>query len=270
MLINHCHVSPRGFGEEREDPEMGTVVALQRILKESGVEGAVLFAPFGWEGGRWEEIGGGLDRNEWLCRELRKHPNLFGFATVYPQDHDSPQQLRKAIENGLVGAKVHPPVMRIGLDSPAIESFWRTAEELQIPISIHTGVHGWSLRKYMPLLLDDIAQRHPQLPLIIEHLGGVAFFEQALAVLQNNENCYAGLTQVSGRAPAYHLSPEQIRLLLDTVGPHRIIYGLDYPWNRRNLDALLFDLNWVRGWDISESDKEAILGGNLKRLITRR
>ena len=48
MLINHCHVSPRGFGVERDDPEMGTLPALQRVLSEAGVDRAVVFAPFGW------------------------------------------------------------------------------------------------------------------------------------------------------------------------------------------------------------------------------
>lgn len=186
MLVNHCHVGPKGFGAQQGDPQMGTLPALQRILTQAGVDRAVVFAPFGWEGGDWEEIGGGLDRNEWLCRELRDHPNLLGFANVFPQDHDAPRQLQRAVEMGLVGAKVHPPVMRIRLDDPSLEPFWQTAEELRIPISVHTGAHGGHLRHYMPLLLDDVAQRHPHLPIIIEHLGGMAFFDQALAALRND------------------------------------------------------------------------------------
>ena len=267
MLINHCHVSPKGFGSEKDKPDMGTIAGLQRILDDVGVEGAVCFAPFGWEGGVWEEIGGGLDRNEWLCRELRRYPNLFGFATIYPQDHDAADQLKRAIEMGLVGAKVHPPVMRIRLDDPSIERFWQMAESLRIPISIHTGAHGWNLRHYMPILLDDIAQRHPNLRIIIEHIGGIAFFEQALAVLHNNRNCYAGLTQCSGRDPRYRLLPERLKLLLETVGADRIIYGLDYPWNSNNLEALKSDIDWIQSWGISEEEAQKILGGNLKRLI---
>jgi predicted TIM-barrel fold metal-dependent hydrolase len=269
MLINHCHVSPKGFGEEQDNPEMGTLPALQRILGEVGVDRAVVFAPFGWEGGDWEEIGGGLGRNEWLCRELESHPNLLGFANVYPQDHDAARQLKSAIESGLVGAKVHPPVMRIRLEDPDLEPFWQAAEELRIPISIHMGVHGWHLRYYMPILLDDIAQRHPELPIIIERVGGVAFFDQALAVLHNNKNCYAGLTQCSGRGATYFLAPERVKLLLETIGADRMVYGLDYPWNRGNAAALRNDIEWVRGWDIPDEDKEKILGGNLSRLVAK-
>ena len=270
MLINHCHVSARGFGSEADDPTMGTLATLQRVLAEAGVDKAVAFAPFGWEGGRWEEIGGGLGRNEWLVGQLEDHPNLLGFANVFPQDHDAPDQLRRAIESGLVGAKVHPPVMRIRLDDPALEPFWTTAEELRIPVSIHTGVHGSRLRTYMPILLDDVAQRHPNLPLLLEHIGGIAFFDQALAVLHNNKNCYVGFTQLSGRDPKYALSPERLRLLLDTVGADRLVYGFDYPWNPGgNLAALKHDLAWIGGWDIPEADKAKILGGNLERLTSK-
>jgi predicted TIM-barrel fold metal-dependent hydrolase len=276
VLINHCHVSLKGFGVERDKPDMGTIAALVRILQELEVSPggtaclqAVLFAPFGWEGGDWAQIGGGLDRNEWLVRELKNYPNLRGFANVYPQDHDAPRQLKMAIEMGLVGAKVHPPVMRIRLDDPALEPFWKTAEELRIPISIHTGAHGWNLRYYMPILIDDIAQRHPNLPMILEHVGGIAFFDQALAVLHNNKNCYAGLTQWSGRDPIYALG-ERRKILLETVGPDRIIYGFDYPWNQDNRAALANDLKWVQGWDIPAEAKEKILGGNLTALVTAR
>lgn len=269
MFVNHCHVGPKGFGEEKGNPDMGTIPLLVDILKDAGVEGAVLFAPFGWEGGSWEQVGGGLDRNAWLCQELKKHPHLRGFANVYPLDHDAPRQLQKAIQMGMVGAKVHPPVHRFRLDDPSGEPFWRAAEELRIPVSIHTGTHGWNLRYYAPMLLDDVAQAHPNLPILMEHIGGIAFFDQALAVLHNNKNCYVGLTQLSGRDPKYALSPERRKILLDTVGADRIVYGFDHPWNKDNRQAVKNDIAWIRGWDIPEADKEKILGGNLRRLTTR-
>ncbi len=269
FLINHCHVSVKGFGIQRERPEMGTLPALEKILADVGGGRAVCFAPFGFEGGPWDKIGGGLDRNLWLAQELRMRPCLLGFASVFPQDHDAPQQLRRAIAAGLVGAKLHPPVMRFRVDDPALEPFWQAAEDLRIPVSIHTGAHGWNLRNYMPLLLDEVAQRHRRLPIIIEHIGGEAFFDQALAVLHNNENCYAGLTQSSGRDPRYALEPARRDLLLKSVGAERIVYGLDYPWNVDNPAALKDDLAWVRSWAISAEDQQKILGGNLARLVKR-
>jgi len=250
---------------------VGTLPDLNRLLEAAGVDRAVVFAPFPAEGLGWggEAAKRFDDPNEWLCKELKRYPHLVGFATINPRESDAPQRLQKAVEAGLVGAKVHPPVQGLIINDPAIDPFFEAAEELKIPIHIHTGVHGGFLRHYEPILLDEVAQRHPDLAIIIDHIGGYALFDQALAVLHNNERCYVGLTQCSGRDPRYYLPPERVDLLLRTVGAERIIYGLDYPWNPDNLAALRDDLAWVRGWNISPPAQERILGGNIAALIQR-
>ena len=271
MFISHCHVGAIGFGQEKTDPEVGTIPPLLGFMAEAGVDGAVVFAPFpspglGWAGATAEEYG---DPNWWLQQTLVDHPNLAGFACINPGDPDAAERLKVAIGSGMVGAKIHPPVQRFTVDDPAIDPFFATAEELEIPIHIHTGVHGGRLRTYMPLLLDDVCQAHPGLPIIMDHIGGYAFFDQALAVLHNNKNCCVGLTQCSGRDPRYHVPPDRIDLLFRTIGPERVIYGLDHPWNKDNGRALKDDVDWITSWEIPSADKDLVLGGNIMRLIGR-
>lgn len=267
MTISHCHVGAVGFGTDI-DPEVGTIEKLIGIVEACGVDRAVVFAPFPdvglGRGGRALEFS---DPNDWLVEALRPFANLFGFATINPKEPKAPDRLRELTKKGIVGAKVHPAVHGITINDPAIDGFYQEAEDLRLPIHMHTGVHGGPLRKYQPLLIDDVAQRHPKLPIILDHIGGYAFFHEALAVLHNNSNCYAGLTQCSGRDPAYDLTPERVDILLRTVGAGRIVYGLDYPWNADNFTALKTDLSWVRSWQISEREKNDILGGNIERLI---
>lgn len=260
MLISHCHVQSEGFGLEVErNRAAGTLPELRRIMQAVGVDRAVAFAPFGPQ----EDV----EANQWLTQQLEDYPELIGFATVNPADEQAPEKLTSCAEMGLVGAKVHPPIFKIALDDPAIDPFWRAAEELELPVHVHTGVHGWHLRRYMPILLDDVCQRHPNLRVIMDHLGGIAMFDQALAVLHNNANTFVGLTQVSGRDPRYALSDDRLRLLLDTVGAERIIYGFDYPWNEDNLAALEHDVAWIRSWRLAAEDEASILGGNMARLL---
>lgn len=269
MLISHCHVGAIGFGDEPQDPEIGTLPKLKQILEAAEVDQAVVFAPFPHQGLGWGGIEADRfrDPNEWLARELGKYPEFFGFACINPKEPEAPGRLARAVKMGLVGAKVHPPVHGITINDPAIDGFFQRAEELEIPIHIHTGVHGGFLRTYQPILIDDVAQRHPKLPIIMDHIGGYAFFDQALAVLHNNRNCYAGLTQCSGRGPTYYLPPERVNILLKTIGAERIIYGLDYPWNSNNLAALKDDIKWIHSWNIRDEDKDKILGRNLAQLI---
>ena len=270
MFISHCHTGAVEFGLSKE-PGAGTIELLIEVLEAAGADGAVVFAPFPSEGLGWgsEAAEKYADPNDWLLDQLEKYPQLKGFATVNPGQPGAADRLRKLIRAGMVGAKVHPPVHGIRLDDPALDDFWAAANEMHLPIHLHTGVHGGLLRNYRPLLLDEIAHRFPDLTIIIDHLGGYAFFNEALAVLQNNSNLYAGMTQVSGRAAPYTITDERLRVLIETVGPQRMIYGLDYPWNPDNKQALLDDIAWVRGWGLSDQHTEAVLGGNILSLIER-
>ena len=268
MFVSHCHVGAVHFGISN-DPRAGTVERLVEILDAVGAEGAVVFAPFpdeglGWGGPEADRFG---DPNEWLLHKLADYPQLKGFATINPAEANAADKLRKFVSAGLVGAKVHPPVQQITIDDPALDPFWQTAEELGIPIHLHTGVHGGALNSYRPLLLDTVARKYPDLVIIVDHLGGYAFFHEALAVLNNNRNLYAGFTQTSGRAAPYHLPADRAAVVIEIIGPDRIVYGLDYPWNPDNLEALKQDIEWVASLGMSYQDTLKVLGGNIKSLI---
>ncbi len=263
MLISHCHIQAQGFGlEVNTNPAAGTLPELRRIMREVGVDKAVVFTPF------TPQTEAEVEPHEWLLSQLPDYPELIGFASVDPKREDAAELLRTVISRGLRGAKVHPPVFQTALDDPATDAFWAACAELRLPVHIHTGVHGWYQRRYMPLLLDDICTRHPEARIIIDHMGGIAFFDQALAVVQDNENAFVGLTQLSGRAPVYALSPERRQLILETIGPDRIIYGYDYPWNSHNLTALRHDVEWISTWGLRDDDVAKILGGNMERLLS--
>lgn len=268
LFISHCHTGATRFGQSPH-PEDGTLSRLAEVLQANEVDGAVVFAPFPHEGLGWgaEAAKTFADPNDWLLAALQDYPQFRGFATVNPGEKGAPERLTQLIRAGLKGVKVHPPVHGIVVNDPVLDDFWSAAEDLGAPVHIHTGVHGSLLSTYRPLLLDEVAQRHPRLNIIMDHLGGYALFHEALAVLHNNPNVYAGLTQCSGRANVYRITWERLDVLLETIGPNRIIYGLDYPWNDDNEAALAEDLAWIRSWGLSRDDTAKILGGNVLRLI---
>lgn len=264
ILINHCHVAARKFGRDTSGrPHVGTVADLLETLDSAGVAGAVVFAPFVPQDG--------VDANEWLVRAIAPHPSLVGFAAIDPKHPDAARRLRACAAMNLKGVKIHPPVMKTALNDPACRPFFSAAEELRMPVVCHTGAHGWYLRHYLPMLLDDIARDHPKLPILIEHVGGMALFDQALSVLMNNkQSVFAGYTMETGptgRFPESALRPEQIRTLVEVVGPARIIYGLGYPWNSDNRRALRDDIAEIRRLGLAAEDEARVLGGNLQRLI---
>lgn len=261
MLISHCHVQAQGFGEDKINKDAGTIPVLLEIMRTLGVERAVCFAPFG------PQTDAKTEANEWLLQAIAPHPELIGFATVDPKSEGAGDRLRELVARGMRGAKYHPPVMQTAIDDPACAGYWEAVNEMRLPVHIHTGVHGWFLRRYEPILLDEICQTHKDARIIMDHMGCTPFFHQALAVLQNNPNAFCGLTQMSGRSAQYRITDDHLWLLLRTIKTDRIIYGFDYPWNHDNRAALSHDINWVGTWGRSADEVAAVLGGNMTRLL---
>ena len=279
MFINHCHVFPKGVPDkhyskdfiDKHEPNIGTIECLKEWMEKLGIEKSIVFCNLLGENPLVFEdilhILPNFDHNEWLLESLKEEKNLFGFACINPVEKNAAKRLKRYVEQGFVGAKIHPPGIRLKINDARAEPFYEMAEKLEIPLLFHTGVHGWKLKKYMPILLDEVAQNHPKLPIIIEHTGGGAFFNQALAVLQNNQNCYAGIAQVRIKDSLWYLSPEQISILLKMIGTTRIIYGTDYPHN--DFEMIKKDIEMVLHWKIGTDEKENILGGNISNLVSK-
>ncbi|MDD5483781.1 MAG: amidohydrolase family protein [Kiritimatiellae bacterium] len=273
MFINHWHVFPDNAIDRAQVPYVlgdGSLAEMADIMKSAGVARAVAFAPgiSCMPRDTWYKIKFKTARecNEWLFQALKGYENITGFANVNPRDPDCCDVLNDYFEKGFKGVKLHPPCCRIRTNDPRYDQYYRTIERAGFPVSVHTGIHGWQTEHYLPILMGDVAGKFPDLKLILEHVGGNDYFDQALAVMVKNKNCYAGITQNSGRCARYFLSDEKIKLLLDKIGVDRIIYGLDYPWNSGR-QGLLDDIRWISGWGLSQDEQEKVLGGNLAKLV---
>jgi len=259
MLVNHCHVMPKGVFDKNK-PEIGTLEHLTKIMNELGISEAVLFAPFTYQVPK-----GWYQCNQWLYELIQGKKQFFGFITVHPLHLDALNILDEFAGKGFVGIKFHPPIFQVRIDDPAIEPFYKEAERLNLPILFHTGVHGYRTDYYMPILLEKIAQNHPHLKIIIEHMGGFEFFRQALAVVKNNPNCYAGISTVLREYEGWYIPQNELMYLLRTVGSDRIIYGTDFPYN--GFSEIKQDLEIIRSWNLSQKDEANIMGENLRRLL---
>jgi predicted TIM-barrel fold metal-dependent hydrolase len=117
------------------------------------------------------------------------------------------------------------------LKDGVIEWFWSAAERLRIPLMI-----------YSPQCCDKVhrvAERYPELTLILDHLGfqqrkrnadALLHFDDALA-LARHPNVFAKVSSlpayVTERYPFPALN-EPIRRAYDAFGPSRLMWGSDY------------------------------------------
>ena len=193
---------------------------------------------------------------------------LIPFGSVDPLQGEAAveEAQRQVGELGVSGFKFHPSVQ--GFD-PSAEEFvplWSAIEQLQVPVLVHTGQTGagagtpggWGFRLALsnPMLLDDVAARHPDLQIIMAH-PSVPWQDEAISIATHKLNTWIDL---SGWSPKY-FSPALVRAAR-TYLTHKMLFGTDLP-------ALTPD-RWLRDFDGLEFPEEAramILKDNAARLL---
>ncbi|WP_159500491.1 amidohydrolase family protein [Microbacterium sp. 18062] len=193
---------------------------------------------------------------------------LVPFGSVDPlQGEPAIDEARRQVHDlGVRGFKFHPTVQGFDPSDPAHIALFAAIEQLGVPIVVHTGQTGvgaglpggGGLRLALsnPVLLDDVAARHPDLQIVMAH-PSVPWQDEALSIATHKSNVWIDL---SGWSPKY-FSPALVRAAR-TYLSHKMLYGSDFP-------ALTPD-RWfadVEALEFPESALERILKGNALRLL---
>lgn len=235
----------------------GTFEHLGAYLGETGFERAVVFAPFRqWFDG---------DPNRWLLDEVAGKEKFIPFITINDMA-SAAGDLRAGAGRGARGVKFHPAITKIAVNDPGLDEFYSLAEELRVPVLIHTGPHGWFLSRYRPALVDEVARRYPRLPLVIEHLGGAGLARETFAVMQNSPNTYGGLATCLTADAGWFVPTEEVAFMVKKFGADRFIFGSDFPWNSAENTRKAMEV--LRNLKLPRVDLELILSGNMERLAS--
>jgi len=140
------------------------------------------------------------------------------------------------------------------LNDPGMWPFYEKACELDIPLTIHTGmsyVVPQPSKYTLPSLLDDVCLDFPQLKIIAYHMGW-PYSEELIGLAGKHVNLYLSLSGIIGwfaRAPyrGYHMIGEA----LQWVGPEKIVMGLDLPF-----DDMGKAVNYIRNLEMPEELQE--------------
>ena len=112
---------------------------------------------------------------------------------------------------------------------------YERAQELDVPVLIHTGGNIWAWSEWVEL----VARRYPGLRIVMGHAGAArAPFEagaywRGLEAAQGKRNVWLDLCdwQALGAVDEQNL-PQLLRVLrvfLDVMGPDRVVWGSDLP-----------------------------------------
>ncbi|MGD9763986.1 MAG: amidohydrolase family protein [Candidatus Binatia bacterium] len=208
MIIDaHAHCDVR-FGW------VHTPEVIIRMMDEGGIDKACVT-------GLADIPGDDPDAYPRFVSALHAHPDrlVAGYLRINPWYGEQARDLlrRGVAEDGIKGLKLHPTTIILPPHAPAVVEFVRMAGELGIPVLIHSGDEP----NAMPLQIGKCAEACPDTDIIMGHMGGVFFWEDALRVAERYPNVYLD--------PSGNPIPDIIRRGVDAVGAERVVFGTDMP-----------------------------------------
>ena len=208
--------------------------------------------------------------NGYIADSVERFPNRFiGHGLIDPQDPNNAEQVRYWIkERGLAGFRLHPmyyPDEKILLTRQN-EPMWEEIASLDAVIQFHLSAEFADQ-------VAAIAERHPSLKLILDHMGYPQIDAdesefQPIIDLARYDNVYLKLSDVAGRSsqdfPYTDVHPF-IEKLAGAFGTERMVWGTGYPGHHRvkhNWPTLDQELRLVREGlpFLTEAQGERILG----------
>lgn len=246
---------PPGRAHQAQKPYPVTADLVLDGMRAAGVDRAVLVPP-SWEG----------DRNDLVLDAAQRHPDRFAamgrLAIERPESRALVAGWRS--QPGMLGLRFtfHTDLQRPWLTDGTAEWLWPIAERAGVPVMIFPP---GSLTA-----VDRIAERHPGLRLVIDHLAigtgvkGEAAFQElpvlcGLARRPNVAVKASALPCYSTEAYPFRDLHPHIRQVYEAFGPRRMFWGTDWtrlpvPWRQA---VTLFTEELPR---LSDEDKEWIMG----------
>lgn len=194
-------------------------------MTAAGVDRAVLVPP-SWEG----------ERNDLALAAAQAHPQRFAvMGRLDARAPDAAEQLARLQGlTGLLGLRftLHSPLFEPMLDDGSLDWLWPAAERAGLPLML-------LVRQPMAPKIADIAERHPGLRLVMDHLSvpkGSKGADQAFAdlpqllALARHPNIAVKASGVPHYATDGYPFPSlhaPLRTVFEAFGPRRMFWGTD-------------------------------------------
>ncbi len=190
--------------------------------------------------------------NDRVLALTRQYPGRFlAYATANPwYGSAAVEELERALAEGACALKLHPPVQGFMILESLVHPLIEVAARHQVPVYVHTGTPAFAL----PLQLTELALTYPEVSFIMGKNGKTDFWMDAIPALETAPNLFGDTA---------HDFPERgMKRMHGVIGAERMIFSSNHPVSRIGLE-----IDKVRDFQVSDTEKAAILGGNIHRLL---
>jgi hypothetical protein len=240
-----------------------TLSELLRLMGENKVERGLLLSP--------PLKGKKITPNSRIIELCNKsNGKLFPVLTTDPSKAEVSDSLKIAKENqGLVKAfKIRLGYVEVYADDPVFKPLYDYAESKNLPVMFHTGdtaLSDGSLVHAHPLTLDRLANKRPNLKIVICHFGN-PWMADVGELIYKHSNVYADISGLvagdDGKYSAQYLESLAAKIsdaIYFAGGADKVIFGTDYP-----VETYSAALSLVERLKIEKDDIEKILYKNAR------
>lgn len=203
-------------------------------------------------GGAWPTLAELRQANDHVFRWMEDYPGrVLGFAYVNPRlGDDGVGELQRCLAGGMKGVKLWISTLA---DDRRVDPLMAVAGEAGAIVLAHAWVKTTGNLPFesRPEHVRALAKRFPQVRFILAHFGGE--WETGAKAARDCPNLYV---DISGSLAEM----DSVETLVRNVGVGRVLFGTD----NTNVH---YCLGKVYGAQLSESDREKILGGNARALF---
>ena len=173
---------------------------------------------------------GFLSENDTVADYVKSDPaKLIGFAAVDPTEAGVLDEVERAVDDmGLRGLKMTPIYSGYHPHDERARPVYAEAERRGLPILFHQGTtfpREAPLKYAHPEQLEDIALRHPDLKIIVAHLGH-PWEGETIALIRKQPNVFADISALYYRPWQFY---NMLRLAHEYGATRKLLFGSDYP-----------------------------------------
>jgi hypothetical protein len=175
---------------------------------------------------------------------------LIPYCRLDPEE-DPVAEAERCLANGARGIKLHPRAQEFGTGHSAAPAIFAVARDARVPILIHAG-------RGMPSMvwLVDLAQRFPEVPLVLAHAGiaDQGVFASGLA----DHPCALYDTSCFG--------PQDVVELFARVPAERIVFASDVPYGRPN-GGLYLAMRAAAAAGLDAGERALVAGATMRAVL---
>ncbi|MDD4907640.1 MAG: amidohydrolase family protein [Candidatus Omnitrophica bacterium] len=300
IIDSHSHYLPQEIISNAHffSQAWGDIEAQVKMMGEAGIGKAILSYP---TSDAHLKLGGLKEvariYNDSISAVLRRYPDKFIGGAVLPvgKSADMLDELARATgELGFKAISLASSYNGVYLDDAMFLPIYKRAAKERVPIFVHSQIVApigseriqdpllTPVAEYVfdttmcigKLLMADILREYADVKFIFAYFGGVIAhlthrFDSTYQMLRginfvkdlkNNPTEYLKNIYVDTSGDTVKAN---FTAALDLVGPGHILWGSDWPAKKDPAASIKF----VRGLDISDKNKEDILGGNLENIL---